>query len=84
MGMAAVDSVDCSLTESGGTATLHKASKGASASLEFPSNTEMIPILGDITVSSGPTTVHIHCHPQSGVDVQGTLFATAVGSITAQ
>jgi hypothetical protein len=78
------DEVRCDLTASGGTATLHAPSKGTDAGLLDAGATDTMPVLGAITVSSGPMTVHVRCAPQATTDFQATLFATVTGSVTSQ
>ena len=77
------DDINCDLTKSGGTATLHHGI--ADTVLHDISDFATVPIAGDITVTSGPTTVHITCssgEPSEATEV--TFFATLVGNITAQ
>ncbi|HST24846.1 MAG TPA: hypothetical protein VLJ76_02550 [Gaiellaceae bacterium] len=76
--------VRCDLTESGGTASLHAPTRGTAAFLGSAGDTDTMPVVGDITVSSGPTTVRVRCSSQDVTTYQGTLFATEVGGVTAQ
>jgi hypothetical protein len=77
------DEINCDLAKSGGTATLHHGT--TSTVLHDITDFATVPIAGDITVTSGPTTVHITCsagEPSEAEEV--TFFATLVGNITAQ
>jgi hypothetical protein len=77
------DEINCDLTKSGGTATLHHGT--SSTVLHDIGDFATLPIAGDITVTSGPTTVHITCssgEPSEAAEV--TFFATLVGDISAQ
>jgi hypothetical protein len=77
------DDVQCFLAETGGTATLHKVV--ASTVLHSDTDFATLPVNGDITVTSGPTTVNIDCDASVATEASTvSLLAQQVGTISAQ
>lgn len=76
------DDVTCQLTETGGTATLHKGLSGVV--LRSITDFGTLPVDG-ITVTSGATTANIFCDASTPSEASAvTFFAQQVGTISAQ
>jgi hypothetical protein len=73
----------CSFIPSGGTSSGLKQS--ANETLFEDQVYETMPIVGEITVTTGPTTVNLNCGAQGGgINAHAALIATRVGTINDQ
>jgi hypothetical protein len=82
--------VHCQYATSGGASSLHQLPFGSVLDVTAGSEDPVfatIPIVGDITVTTGPTTVNLVCKNDGSdtADIQsGAIIATKVDTITAQ
>ena len=90
-GTDTISVVGCSFAASGGSSSLHQLPNGSV--LDVTSGSESptfatIPVIGDITVTTGPTTVNLRCNNSNGSDTadiqSGAIVATKIATITAQ